>query len=306
MAKGLYKLRSPAKFWQMAAISAGVSLWGGMQANKRAKAEQRRAKEAMAKTKAAYLDLDTSNPYAGMENTYEDLTINQRQAQFEAQQGQQQRADVMESLRGAAGGSGIAGLAQAMANQGVQQTARASASIGMQESRNQYAAAQGGMRVQEKKAYGETLSRSWKRDTAGTLFGMDMQAVTAANAQRAAARQQMNQAIGQGIGALGQGAMQGAFSKTGAPPITSTATPQLQLGTTQGLNYVPPQTNTFPIGQSQFGGGFGQQQGANPPWTPNQNFMSGGNPWGQNQQQGQFGLGQYQLPQYDINGRRIR
>ena len=33
----LYKLKSPAKFWQAAAISAGVSLWGGMQANKRAK-----------------------------------------------------------------------------------------------------------------------------------------------------------------------------------------------------------------------------------------------------------------------------
>ena len=72
-----------------------------------------------------------------MENVYEDLTVNQQQAQFEAQQGAQQRANIMQSMRGAAGGSGIASLAQAMANQGQLATQRAGASIGMQESRIQ-------------------------------------------------------------------------------------------------------------------------------------------------------------------------
>ena len=80
--------------------------------------EQEAAKEEMNKRMQEYENLDTSNLYAdvqnqytNMENTYEDLTVNQQQAQFEAQQGAQQRANIMQQLSGAAGGSGIAGLA---------------------------------------------------------------------------------------------------------------------------------------------------------------------------------------------------
>ena len=75
--------------------------------------------------KQQYLDLDTSNiykdvenMYANLENPYEDLIVNKQQAEFEAQQGAQNRANIMSNLQGAAGSSGIAGLAQAMANQG--------------------------------------------------------------------------------------------------------------------------------------------------------------------------------------------
>ena len=49
-----------------------------------------------------------------MSNPYEDLTVNQLQAQFQARQQQQMTANTMAQLRGAAGGSGIAGLAQAL------------------------------------------------------------------------------------------------------------------------------------------------------------------------------------------------
>ena len=87
------------------------------------------------------------NRYAGMQNTMEDLTVNQQQAQFEAQQGSQQRANIMQNLQGAAGGSGVAGLAQAMANQGQQQSQRASASIGQQAA--DIAMGQGAMEAQK-------------------------------------------------------------------------------------------------------------------------------------------------------------
>ena len=63
----------------------------------------------------AYANL--TNPYADMQNVYEDLTVNQQQAQFMAQRTSQQRADILGGLRGAAGSSGIAGLAQSLANQ---------------------------------------------------------------------------------------------------------------------------------------------------------------------------------------------
>ena len=94
------------------------------------------------------------NQFAGAENFSEDLTVNQQQAQFQAQQGNQQRSDIMGSLKGAAGGSGVAGLAQAMANQGQIQNQQISASIGQQESANQAASAAGATAAQTQRMQG--------------------------------------------------------------------------------------------------------------------------------------------------------
>ena len=76
------------------------------------------------------------NKFEGMENAMEDLTVNTQQAEFEAQQMQQQQANIMSSMGAAAGGSGIAALAQSMANAGAMQAQKAAASIGAQESQN--------------------------------------------------------------------------------------------------------------------------------------------------------------------------
>ena len=113
-----------------------------------------------------------------MENVYEDLTVNQQQAQFQAQKGSQTRANVMQGLRGAAGGSGIAGLAQAMANQGQLQTQQISASIGKQEATNQQLAAQGAGQVQSMERQGDAMVQSAEMGRIKTLIGMQ-QASTA-------------------------------------------------------------------------------------------------------------------------------
>ena len=148
MAKG--RIVSPTKFLgAVAGVIGGVSnLIGGNKAAAEAAEQQRLARAEVEKQKAAYEGLDTSNlyanvqnQYANMENTMEDLTVNQQQAQFQAQQGAQQRANIMQGLQGAAGGSGIAALAQQMASQGQLATQQASASIGQQEAANQKAAA---------------------------------------------------------------------------------------------------------------------------------------------------------------------
>jgi len=176
--------------------------------------EQRAAKEEMDALKEEYADLDTSNIYAGarnqfanLENTMEDLTVNQQQAQFEAQQGAQQRANIMQGMQGAAGGSGIAGLAQAMANQGQLQTQQISASIGQQESRNQMAAAQqagrsqleergGAERAEGLRLSGAERARGLEWSKTGTLLGMSQQRVGAANQARAQAKAQQMGAVG--------------------------------------------------------------------------------------------------------------
>ncbi len=177
-------------------------------------AEQNAAKEEMAKYKGQYENLDTSNIYAGvenqfqnLENTYEDLTVNQQQAQFEAQQGAQQRANIMGQMRGAAGGSGIAALAQAMANQGQLATQRASASIGAQEAKIQQLRAGEASRLQtlerkgEQYAEGLRLSgaetaRGLEYSKTGTLLGMSQQRVGAANQARAQAKAAQMGAVG--------------------------------------------------------------------------------------------------------------
>tara|TARA_R110002012_G_scaffold171270_3_gene335980 strand:- start:1308 stop:2222 length:915 start_codon:yes stop_codon:yes gene_type:complete len=143
------------------------------------------AKASVEKQKQAYKDIAIENPYANMQNQYaenvfEDLTVNQQQAQFQAQQGQQQRANIMQGLRGAAGGSGIAGLAQAMANQGQLQTQQISASIGQQESLNQKLRAQGAQQVQVgaaavdlQRRQGEAMVTEAETGRQATLLGME-------------------------------------------------------------------------------------------------------------------------------------
>ena len=82
------------------------------------------------------------NKFEDVENAFEDLTVNTQQAEFEAQQNAQNQANILSSMAGAAGGSGIAALAQSMANQGALQAQKASASIGAQEAANAKKAAE--------------------------------------------------------------------------------------------------------------------------------------------------------------------
>ena len=130
---------SPLKIIGDIVSAAGAYDWGGKRARaeREAQAEYDKMKEQFMGLETSNLYGDVSNPYANMENVMEDLTVNQQQAQFEAQQNQQTQANVMGQMRGAAGGSGVAGLAQAMANQGQLGAQRASASIGQQEAANQ-------------------------------------------------------------------------------------------------------------------------------------------------------------------------
>jgi len=196
--------------------------WGG----KRRKAAAR-ARKAFDKQKQIYKNLDTSNvyedlenQYEGMENTFEDLTVNTQQAEFERQMFQQSQANVMQGLRGVAGGSGVAGLAQAMSNQAMTQAQKTSASIGKQEAKNKLLAAQqagkidqleraGASAVDQLKAKGELASMQMEQSKQGTLLGMDAQAVTGAKQAVQAGKQMMASGASNLIGGIA-GAKQAA------------------------------------------------------------------------------------------------
>ncbi len=172
---------SPQKFVPLLAVAAGASLLSGIgsaiSAGKQKRAAERKAKKAARETRRLrrmYSNLDTSNPFAdiqnqfsglqnqfsGMENTMEDLTVGQKAAQFQREQFQQTQANILGGLRESAGGSGIAALAQSLAQQGQIAAQRSSAGIERQELANQRAAAATAGRLQEMEAGAEERLRA--------------------------------------------------------------------------------------------------------------------------------------------------
>ena len=87
------------------------------------------------------------NQYAGMENQMEEIGISTEAADFAAEKQAQARADIMGALSGAAGGSGISGLAQTLANQASEDARASSADIAKQEVENEKARLQESTRI---------------------------------------------------------------------------------------------------------------------------------------------------------------
>lgn len=153
------------------------------------------------------------NQFGNLENTFEDLTVNTQQAEFERDQFRQSQANLLENLGGAAGGSGVGGLAQSLANAGMNQARQSSASIGQQESQNQMAAAQGAAQNQMAAAQGA-------------------QSAEMARMQGAAQQQQM---ILGGAAAQQQMQLEGAARQQDAKIAGAQAQRQLDFERLQGL-----------------------------------------------------------------------
>lgn len=183
-------------------IQGGVGIASGIIGHKKRKAEQAAAQQQFDMNMARYQNQDLSNPYANMENVYEDLTVNTQAADFTAQQQAQGMANTMQAMQGAAGGSGIAALAQAMANQQSQNAQTASADIARQEAGNQKAQAQMAGQLQSMEREGDMLSRQMKRGQYETELGMSQQRLAAANIARQEATQALVGGIGQVTGAV--------------------------------------------------------------------------------------------------------
>mgnify|MGYP003640341181 FL=1 len=184
-------------------IQGGVGIASGIIGHKKRKAEQATAQSQYDQNMTRYQSQDLSNPYANMENVYEDLTVNTQAADFAAQQQSQGMANTMQGMKGAAGGSGIAALAQAMAGQQSQNAQGASADIARQEAGNQKAQAQMAGQLQSMEREGDMISRSLEREQSETELGMSQQRLGAANI----ARQEATQALVGGIGQVAGGVM---------------------------------------------------------------------------------------------------
>tara|TARA_R100001129_G_scaffold147031_3_gene108467 strand:- start:872 stop:1639 length:768 start_codon:yes stop_codon:yes gene_type:complete len=181
-------------------ISAGVGVYNAIQSAEQAKQarnDAKKAQEELDKQKDAFKSLDTSNPYLNMENVMEDLTVNQQAAEFQRSQQLQSQANIMQSMRGAAGSSGIAALAQTLASQGSLDAQKAQASIAQQEQSNMLAERQEAGRIQNLERQGEMISRQAEAQKIGSLMGMAADEVSVARGMEQAAEAQKMQAIQQ-------------------------------------------------------------------------------------------------------------
>ena len=206
---------------QMGLLQAGVGIASGLIGRGKRKQAQLDAQSNYDEMLEKYRNLDTSNLAANIENpfaenVFEDLTVNQQQAEFERNMFRQQQADTLSSLRGAAGSSGIAGLAQVMANQAQVQSQKAAASIGAQEAANQRLAAQGALQVQKGEAMSQQLrlqgaerARALEYQQTATQLGMSQQELIAANQAMARGNAQLMGGIGSLVGTVAGAAIGG-------------------------------------------------------------------------------------------------
>lgn len=210
---------SPFKIW-----SAIGGLVGGIytahkagKAAKKAQAAEDEAKAARNKQRDVLSSVDTSNPFegmqnqfAGMENKMEDLTINKKEAEMASQQFAQSQSNIMDGLRGAAGGSGIAALAQSLAQQGQLAAQKSAAGIGQQEANNQAKKAQAAANIQtqertgaaavaDKIAMGEAASQTRELNKQSAIFDDAAAEYRSAQGVAAGAQAQKDEAIGGAI-----------------------------------------------------------------------------------------------------------
>ena len=194
--------------WGAIVVGGAGMIYSGIQSGKNrrmaedqaaaAQREQQKQQDLLNKEKQRYRQQQFKNPFSNMENVFEDITVNQQQAQFERQVTEQQRANILQNLQGAAGGSGIASLAQSMANQGQLSAQRISASIGQQESRNQVLRAKGAQSIQIAERQGQQWVQQAEMDRNATTLGMQMGMASGANqAHMQAQANQMNAQIAQ-------------------------------------------------------------------------------------------------------------
>ena len=119
-----------------------------------------------------YREMVFVNPFENMENPFEDLTVNTQQAEFLARRGEQTRANILSTLRSAAGGSGVAALAQTLANQGMLQQQKIAATIGKQETANRLAMAKGEMQADMAERKGEAMVQGLESQKQTNLLTM--------------------------------------------------------------------------------------------------------------------------------------
>lgn len=272
---GLKKI-SPLKLDPMTAISVGTSLAGLFGAGKARKAARRQDAEArarLAEARDAYNAIEFTNPYegvtnpyegvqsqfTGMENVYEEPQVDTRAVDYMREQSQQQQANILQNLRGVAGGSGVAGLAQQISNIGTQQARQQAVEIARQERQSEMARRgeasridslqrqdaqridmlqrQGGFQADMLQRKGDMYVQQQEQDRVASLYGLAADRQTATSQSLNAAQEGFSSALGNLGGEIAGGVASGSFG----PQLNSQGLPMSDIpdpGEYTGSKYV--------------------------------------------------------------------
>ena len=234
---------------------------------KKRRQEQRESRQNLEQAKKAFESIEYKNPYADLknpyaENIYEDMTVDTQAADYLREQQQQSQANTMQQLKGVAGSSGVAGLAQQMSNISTGQARQASMQIAQQERANQQLRLKGEQQKQTAqgqvdiaKMQGEATKRTKEQARIGALYGLGIDRIGAADTARQTARSGGLAGLGQAAGGIA-GLFAAGGSLYGTNPFGGGGE---SAPTGQGFNFDTSQyTDALPDATTpSFGGGLG-------------------------------------------------
>lgn len=200
-------------------ISGGIGIVGSLIGSKQRRREAKAARAEFEQRRANLQNFQFTNPFAGMENVAEDLTINQEAAQFQAQQTDQALANALSALTQSGGTGG--GNAQAIINAALQSKQNVAADIARQEQANQLAAVNREAKLQELEATGELDLQSQQYSQTQELLTLAAGRKRQADAAQAQATQQLFGGIGQAVGGIGE-LTKGMLGNSGGTGDTTT------------------------------------------------------------------------------------
>ena len=185
-----------------ALIGGATKIAGSIIGSGKRKREQKAAQAEFEAQKAAFQNFQFTNPYSGMENVFEDATINQQATQFQAQQTDQALAQALQS---AAMVGGAPGGAQAIAQAALQSKQGIAADIANQEAANRAAMLSQEAALQTAEAQASDAIQQRRYGQTQQLLNMAADRKTAADAARERATQQLVGGIGSiaGAGVMG-------------------------------------------------------------------------------------------------------
>lgn len=191
-----------------AIIGGATQIVGSLIGGKERRAEQKAASAEFSGQKQAFQNQEFSNEFANLENTAEDLTVNQQASQFQAQQADAALAQGLDAIVASGGGGGGA---QAIAAAALQSKAGISSDLAKQESMNQAMRAQQAASLQRDEAQGADDLQLRNYTKSQQLLNMASGRKNAADAAREKATAGLISGIGSVAGGLATGGVAGAF-----------------------------------------------------------------------------------------------
>lgn len=197
-------------------IKAGASLFGG---GKRRRAEQQAQKQLQQK-QGELENFEFQNPYANLENTAEDQTINQQATNVQAQQTDQALAQGLDAITAGGGGGGDA---QAIAAAALQAKQGASADIAGQEQRIQSETAAQASANQLQQAQGAGALQQQQFGQVQQGFNLAQQNLSQAQAARQQAKSDLvgglADSAGAVVGGIADGSIENPFARLKDNPL---------------------------------------------------------------------------------------